>query len=512
MNRTELKNKVLQTFVITVREINRHGGPEEFFKKYPVGAMYYAPSEETGVDFRKATSVKADPEYLAACRANSTVPLLVCCDWAVLPGQSFCASERSLGGTQSEADAYNYGKSLGMQCNAADMDWILQPAIDMYYKPAMPFFAVSGDVKMTAKLFRQVVRGIQDQGICATVKHFPGLGTDNTNMHHAPGTNILPFEEWMDSYGYVYKQMFAENAFSVMSTHTMLKSFDPDTHEGYLPIATFSQKLTQELLKGKLGFEGAVVTDALIMGGMATGDLVAETVQAFQCGADFLLWPPVEAADAIVDKLESGEIPMSRLEDALSRIQRMRDFRDSHREHDAPDPAFATKVARDITRRGICLYKNEIGLIPLSGDTKKILILDAAHGEPSQLLGQELRNRGFQVDVTDDIYDHEFFVCWQVEIDAISANYDLVILCADPGVTDDTHNSLFMMIWASHLFSKQKKIVINFNKPFVALNYFPEELTLIEANANPNEETVKAIAEGLVGEMEFTGHFALDGE
>ncbi len=108
-----------------------------------------------------------------------------------------------------------------------------------------------------------------------------------------------------------------------------------------------------------------------------------------------------------------------------------------------------------------------------------------------------------------DIYDHGFFVCWQDEINAISANYDLVILNANPGVTDDTHNSLFMMIWASHLFSKQKKIVINYGKPFVTLNYFPEELTLIEANAEPSAETVKAIADGLVGKMEFTGQFVL---
>ncbi len=508
MDRTELRNKVLQTFVVTVREINRHGGPEEFFKKYPVGAMYYAPSHEQK-DFRKATSVKADPEYLAACRANSTVPLLVCCDWAEMPGLTCGGSVRSLGGTGSEEDAYNMGKIMGMQCNAADMDWILQPAIDMYYKPAMPFAAMSGDVETTARLFAQMVRGIQDQGVCATVKHFPGLGTDNTNMHHAPGTNILPFDEWMDSYGYVYKNMIAQNVCSVMSTHTMLKSFDGEIHDGFLPIATYSQKLTQELLKEKLGFAGAVVTDALIMGGMATGDLVAETVQAFKCGADLLLWPPVEAADVIVEKLESGEIPMSRLEDALDRIQRMRDFRQARPALEAPDPAAASEIGRDIIRRGICLYKNEIGLIPISADVKKILILDAAKGKPSELLGQELRNRGFAVDVTDDIYDHEFFVCWQNEIDEIAARYDLVILSADPGITDDTHNSLFMMIWASHLFSKSKKIVINYGKPFVTLSYFPEELTLIEANNDPTAETVRAIAEGLVGEMEFTGQFVL---
>lgn len=509
--RKALKEKVLKTFVVTVREINKFGGPEAFFKEYPVGGMYYAASKKD-VDFRNETSVFGNAAYLKDCRKYSRIPLLVCCDGAALAGQKFGASNRSLGGTRNEQDAYNMGKIMGMQCNANDIDWILQPAIDMYYNASMPFFALSGDVQTTAKMFRQMVRGIQDQGVCATVKHFPGLGTDNTNMHHAPGSNILPFDEWMNSYGYVYKQMFEENVYSVMTTHTMLRSFDNETHDGYLPIATYSKKLSIELLKEKLGFQGAIVTDALIMGGMATSDLVAETVQAFKCGADLLLWPPMEAADRIVEQLEKGEIPMSRLEDALSRIERMRAFRANalaNQSYDQPDPAFATEVSEQITRDGICLYKNKLGLIPISKQTKRILILDATSGAPSKILQQELTARGFSVDVTNDIYDKQFYVCWQDDIDAISAKYDLVILNADPSVTDDTHNAIYMMIWASHLFDKKKKIVINYGKPFVALNYFPEELTMIEANTYPSQVAIKSIVDGLVGEMEFKGHFAL---
>ncbi len=506
-----LKNKVLQTFVVTVREINKFGGPEKFFEEYPVGGMYYCHSAKD-MDFTKATSVLGNPEYLAECRKYSKVPLLVCADYAPLPGQKCGVSIRSLGGSKNEEHAYNCGKTWGMQCNANDIDWLLQPAIDMYYKSSMPFFALSGDVEVTAKMFRQIVRGLQDQGVCATIKHFPGLGTDNTNMHHAPGTNVLTFDEWMDSYGYTYKEMFKENACSVMTTHTMLKSFDDEIHDGFLPIATYSKKLTMDLLKDKLGFEGAVVTDALIMGGMATGNLVAETVQAFKCGADLLLWPPMEAADKIVELLESGEIPMSRLEDALARIEKMRAFRAkalAEKTYDEPDVDFVNRAGEEATKAGICLYKNEANLIPLSKDVKKILILNAMKGKGSEVMQEELEKRGYQVDVTDDIYDHDFFVCWQDDIDEIAAKYDMVILNANPGITDDTHNSLFMMIWASHLFSKQKKIVINYGKPFVTLNYFPEELTVIEANIEPTKLAIEKIVEGLVGDMEFKGQFAL---
>ncbi len=506
-----LKERVLKTFVVTVREINKWGGPEKFFKEFPVGGMYYCESERE-IDAHEGKSVYGNLEYLAECRKYSSVPLLVCCDYVPLQGQEFVASERSLGGTQNEADAYNLGKIAGMQCNSNGIDWILQPAIDMYYNSSMPFFALSGNKEVTAKMFRQMVRGIQDQGVCATVKHFPGLGTDNTNMHHAPGKNILPFDEWMDSYGYIYSQMFNANVCSVMTTHTMLPSFDNELHEGFMPIATYSEKLSLELLKGKLGFQGAIVTDALIMGGMATGNLVAETVMAFKSGADFLLWPPMEAADEIVRQLESGEIPMSRLEDALSRVEKMQQFRKNalkSQSFDKPDGAYATAVSKQITKEGICLYKNELNLIPIDKDKKNILILDAAGGQPSFMLREALSAKGFSVDVTDDIYDREFYVCWQDDIDSVAAKYDMVILNANPSITDDTHNAIYMMIWASHLFDKKKKIVINYGKPFVSLSYFPEELTLIETNAPPSKELAEYLADGLVGYMDFSGKFAL---
>ena len=509
-NKMTLKEKVLQTFIVTIREINRHGGPEEFFRKYPVGGMYYAKSGDPDIENKTEMSTLTYLKRLNECKENSKYPLLVCADGVPLEGQSFNASSRSLGSTQSEQDAYNLGKIIGMQFNANGIDWVLGPAIDMYYNSSMPFFAMSGSPEITAKLYRQVVRGIQDQGICATVKHFPGLGTDNTNMHHAPGSNILNFDEWMQSYGYTYKQMFEENVFSVMTTHTMLKSFDNETHDGYLPIATYSEKLTVELLKNKLGFKGAVVTDALIMGGMATGDLIAETVQAFKCGADLLLWPPVEAADKIVELIEKGEIPMSRLDDALARIDRMRKFRENavkNKISDEPDPKFATETSKQIVRDGICLLRNETNLIPISKDTKKILILDATRkGDSSALLKDELESRGFSADVRNDIYDDDFYVCWQSDIDEIQEKYDLVIVNADPRVTDDTHDPLYMMIWASHLFDKKKKIIINHASPFVSQNYFPEDTTVIETNTAPSPESIKAIADGLLGDMQFKGH------
>lgn len=516
--RMTLREKILKTFVVTIREINTHGGPEAFFAKYPVGGMYYSEGapllDENGLEMGTATTF----EKLQECKRYSKKKLLVCADGVSMRGQAIhCGGQNSLGGSQNLADAYNVGKSLGMQMNDKGVDWILGPSIDMSFDHLMYLTAISDDPKLTAAIYRQVVREIQDQGVCATVKHFPGLGTNFANMHIGPGANTLPFAEWMDTYGYVYQEMFREDVMSVMTTHVSLKSYDNDYTDGFYPIATYSKKLTTELLKDKLGFQGAVVTDALIMGGMATGDLIAETVQAFRAGADLLLWPPVEAADKIEELILSGEIPMSRLEDALTRIGRMEDFRNQAlktHSYDEPDAGFVDRVAYETAEHGICLLRNKIALLPLQKEKyQKILLVDVADTDGSisggsMLLQEELKNRGFTVDVKRDIYDVPSRVCWQADIDRLQAEYDLVLFHVNASFVAEW-SVAHMMIWASHLFDKQKKIIVNHGSPYFAVDYFPEDPTYIEMNCGTTTETVKMLVDGLQGELEFTGKSAL---
>ena len=303
--------------------------------------------------------------------------------------------------------------------------------------------------------------------------------------------------------------MFKDNVMSVMTTHVSLKSYDDKFTDGYYPIATYSKKLTTDLLKGELGFEGAVVTDALIMGGMATGDLIAETVQAFKAGADVLLWPPVEAAAEIERQLLSGEIPMSRLEDALSRIERMESFRNKALEkkaYDTPDAEYVDEKLLGIAKRGMCLLRNEKNILPLGNKYKKVLIVDVTDEDEvsSGLIKAELEKRGIEAEVKRDIYDVPSRVCWQADIDRLQAEYDLVIFNVNAFFVAQW-SVPHMLIWASHLFDKNKKVIVNYGSPYFAVDYFPEDPTFIEMNRAPTPETVKMLVDGVFGDMKFEG-------
>ena len=258
-----------------------------------------------------------------------------------------------------------------------------------------------------------------------------------------------------------------------------------------------------------------MVTDALIMGGMATGDIVKETVRAFKAGADVLLWSPIEAAEAIEQAILSGEIPMSRLEDALARIEKLRDFKEEAakmKEPDVPDSRFADETMRTIISGGIHLARNDLGLLPLKETIREILLVDVTNrydNESTEMLREELATYGYHVTVkATEIYDIPSRVCWQKDIDKLSESYDLVIFNVNMGYAS-TWDEGYMLIWASHLFGKDKKLIVNYGSPYFMEDYFPEDPTYIEMNCDPSREAVSELVKKLAGRSEFTGKSVL---
>lgn len=220
--------------------------------------------------------------------------------------------------------------------------------------------------------------------------------------------------------------------------------------------------------------------------------------------------PPVEAAEAIEKAIESGEIPMSRLDDALARIERMETFRNkalAEKSYDEPNAEFADKTLLDIAKNGMCMLRNDIDMLPLSADKyKKVLVVDVTDEDEysSQMLCDELKQRGIDAEVKRDIYDVPSRVCWQADIDKLQAEYDLVIFNVNAFFVAEW-SVPHMLIWASHLFDKKKKLIVNYRTPFFAEDYFPEDPTFIEMNCAPTKETIKMLVDGLFGKIEFKG-------
>ena len=511
-----LRDKVYRTIVLNVKGIKGTGTIQEFFDKYPIGGLYYAkgPAEGLIEAVPGDTSTRAD--FVKKCKKASKYPLILCADGATIEDGPKPSAPALLGACESEELAYKWGKSVGMQMNYNKVDWVLGPCVDL------PLFrctetisgTMSDDPVYASKMYAEVVKGIQDQRVAATAKHFPGIGTHHVNMHVSPGHNTLDFDEWMETYGYVYKEMFKVDIMSVMVSHITLRSFSEKIDFGNAPIATFSKDITIGLLKEKLGFDGVVVTDALTMGGCTTGNHVEEAVAAFACGADILLWPPVEAGDRIVEELERGNIPMSRLDDAIDRIQRLYDRLgiedNTERERKPSDPDFVKETFETINQKGIVLLKNELSILPLKKNSGRILInLIASESkcnysdekiEGAEIVASELRNAGYEVDIK---WNYVNFL--EKSIKAELDPYDYVVIMLDSPISIGATRDCFNSAWTAHLIPMEKKIIVNFSTPYFIDDYFPDDKTFLHIGYAINPQNSKAAAEAILGKFPITG-------
>lgn len=109
---------------------------------------------------------------------------------------------------------------------------------------------------------------MQENGLAACAKHFPGDGLDYRDQHIVTTNNSLPFADWKKLSGKVFQELIDDGVYSVMAGHITLPNYQKEifTNGMKLP-ATLSQELIEKLLKKEMGFEGVVVTDALGMGG-----------------------------------------------------------------------------------------------------------------------------------------------------------------------------------------------------------------------------------------------------
>jgi beta-glucosidase len=216
--------------------------------------------------------------------------------------------------------AHQMGAITAKEALAIGINWVLAPVVDVNNNPDNPVINVRAfgetpdEVSQLACAF---IRGAKTHPVLTTAKHFPGHGDTAVDSHldlpvirHS--TNRLAEVELPP-----FAAAIAADVDSIMSAHLLIPTWDEQ-----LP-ATLSHKILTEQLRQKLGFEGLITTDALVMGAIANryGASVAP-VMAVEAGADILLMPvdPPGAIDAVCRAVESGRISRSRIRESVERI------------------------------------------------------------------------------------------------------------------------------------------------------------------------------------------------
>lgn len=264
-------------------------------------------------------------ELTAELHARSRHPLLVASDLERGAGQQFrgatplppAAAIGSLGDLEATGRA---GELTAREARALGVNWVYGPVADVGLEPGNPIVGSRAFAADPAAVVRQVaawVRGCRRGGALSCAKHFPGHGRTVGDSHvERPSVgasraeldaDLLPFRAAVDA-----------GVDSLMTAHVAYPSLDPERRP-----ATLSPPVLGPLLRGDLGFEGLVVTDAIIMEGLTGGGSEADaSVQALAAGCDVLLYPDDAAAvaRAVDAAVAAGRLPRRRVEDALARI------------------------------------------------------------------------------------------------------------------------------------------------------------------------------------------------
>lgn len=213
---------------------------------------------------------------------------------------------------------------VGAELAAVGVDLTLAPDVDVNSNPRNPVIGVrsfGADTALVSRHAQAWVRGVQSTGVSACAKHFPGHGDTSQDSHLA-----LP-EVGADESTVRARELppfiasIAAGSDTVMTSHLMVPALDPD-----LP-ATFSRPILETLLRGELGFDGVIVTDALDMAGASAGrGIPAAAVLALAGGSDLLCLGTrntdaqlEEIAAAIDAAVARGELDPARLADAVAR-------------------------------------------------------------------------------------------------------------------------------------------------------------------------------------------------
>ncbi|MFA0961476.1 glycoside hydrolase family 3 N-terminal domain-containing protein [Roseivirga sp. BDSF3-8] len=213
-------------------------------------------------------------------------------------------NQMTLGALRDESPVYKMGAEVARQCEELGVHVNFAPVVDINSNrenPVINYRSFGENKYKVARLAGAYMRGLQDNGIIATAKHFPGHGDTNSDSHLTLPV-IRSSRQRLDSLElYPFRELFDEGIMSVMVAHLYIPSLDATPNQA----STLSPKIIKGLLKEELGFDGLVFSDALNMKGVAKYFKPGEVaLKALQAGNDVLLL--VEDVPDAIKKIKTG--------------------------------------------------------------------------------------------------------------------------------------------------------------------------------------------------------------
>ncbi len=484
--------------------------------------------------FHFSESYKDIAAFVEAVQPNSKIPLFISSDYE--SGTGFYLKEgtsfprpmaRGYAGT--EESEYEIGKMIALEGKSYGANYTFSPVVDVNIDPMCPdvnIRAYSDDTDTVCRLSRGYIKGIQDQCMLATAKHFPGNG--GTFMDQHISTVIIDYgrDDLEKLFLKPFREAIAVGVGAIMVAHLEVPALTTEKHPkiGRTVPASMSYEVITELLKKKMGFEGIVMSDALDMGGvMGMYNREEANIKAINAGTDLLLnFFPMDFEkdyELILRNVNNGTISMERIDDAVRTILKAKskigldkgDFRP------LPLPEIEQTLVsgaknhfcQDIAQKGLTLLRNIDGILPIFDIKGKNVTVFSIFGPENKVLegqgvyplkeiaSKRLAERGAKVDHIEVVSDWTF-----VELRAIyerckTSDYVFVNFYIVPSFAIGTliPNINAVRLFYLGILTQAKNVVItSFGDPWVMIHFHTActYLCAFDQTINTQEVAIKA--------------------
>ncbi|EOU1741461.1 glycoside hydrolase family 3 C-terminal domain-containing protein [Clostridium perfringens] len=386
----------------------------EVIDKYDLGGVILF--AENVKEISQTTTLIHDLQEVAINDEDGNLPLLITLDQeggivtrlgegTNLPGNM------ALGATRSEKSSYDAGYVIGKELNALGVNVDFAPVLDTNNNPENPVIGVrsiSSNPELVGKLGKNIAKGIQDQGVAATAKHFPGHGDTATDSHYGLPMVDKSIEELRETELKPFKIAIENGIDMIMTAHIQFPQIEKDTFiskkDGSkisIP-ATLSDDIIKGILREEMKYDGVVITDAMNMKAISDhfGELES-TKMAINAGIDIILMPTIlrnnedvkkldYIVNGILDSIKSGEIKEEEITDSAERIVKLKidrgiiDLKNNNASlEEKIKKAKKTvgsvenrNIERRISEEAITITKNEENILPLNPkEGEKVLLI-----------------------------------------------------------------------------------------------------------------------------------------
>jgi beta-N-acetylhexosaminidase len=403
----------------------------------------------------------------------STVPLLIGMDaeWGVhmrLFGEERFPYAYTIGAANDVELSRRIASMMAQECRELGIHMNFSPVADVNSNPDNPvigFRSFGENPKLVADHVSAFVKGFESNGIMASIKHFPGHGNTDKDSHYELPT-VSQSLKTLDAIDFFpFREGIRAGASSVMIGHLNVPALD----DSGTP-TSLSEKVIKDYLKGQLGFEGLVISDALNM--KAVSDKYGKTevvVKAFEAGCDILLFPEsvVEAIKAIKKKIQEGKIDLKEIDERCLKILKAKaKYVVAPVENKKYSEAEQEWAKKEVYEKSLTVVKNDNDILPIKRLDQRIARVSVGiHTFPFR----------HAVELFADVTHHHYFTIEEAlkDFPAKANAYDVILVGLHSNTVRAKNGFGFGERWSEFVsrLPEEKQVVLTlFGNPYALEN------------------------------------------